>query len=172
MSPLAPPILVIMGVAGTGKSTIAALLAGRLGWPFLEGDDLHPPANVAKMAAGHALVDDDRWPWLERIAEWIDARQEAGEPGIVTCSALRRSYRDVLRRDGVVFVHLTGDREIVFDRLTRRQGHFMPTALFDSQWATLESLEDDEAHLIVDVALTPEQQAAEITGRLRLSAAD
>ncbi|MBZ4485808.1 gluconokinase [Microbacterium sp. cx-55] len=170
MSPLAPPVLVIMGVAGTGKSTVAGLLAGRLGWAFLEGDDQHPPENVAKMAAGHPLVDDDRWPWLERIAAWIDKRQAAGEPGIVTCSALRRSYRDVMRREGVVFVHLTGDREIVFDRLTRRQGHFMPPALFDSQWQTLEPLEPDEDGLVIDVAQTPEQQAAEVTGRLRLSA--
>ena len=164
-----PPILVIMGVAGTGKSTIAALLAARLGWPFLEGDALHPPANVAKMAAGVALVDDDRWPWLESVARWIDERRASGQPGIVTCSALRRRYRDVLRRDGVVFVHLSGDRELIHERLRHRQGHFMPTTLFDSQWATLEPLQDDEASLIVDVALTPEQQVADIIGRLSLS---
>lgn len=169
MSPHAAPILVIMGVAGTGKSTIAGLLAGRLGWPFLEGDALHPEANVAKMAAGHPLDDDDRWPWLELIAAWIDERQAAGEAGIVTCSALRRRYRDVLSRDGVVFVHLTGDRDVIFDRLTRRQGHFMPPALFDSQLATLEPLEDDEDGLLVDVSLSPEEQAAEVTGRLRLT---
>jgi gluconokinase len=169
MSPHAAPVLVIMGVAGTGKSTIAGLLAGRLGWPFLEGDALHPDANVAKMAAGHPLDDDDRWPWLARIAAWIDERHAAGEPGIVTCSALRRRYRDALRRDGVVFVHLTGDRDVIFDRLTRRQGHFMPPALFDSQLATLEPLEEDEDGLLVDVSLSPEEQAAEVTGRLRLA---
>jgi gluconokinase len=169
MPPLFPPVLVIMGVAGTGKSTIAALLAGRLGWPFLEGDALHPDANVAKMAAGTPLDDDDRWPWLERIAAWIDDRHAEGEPGIVTCSALRHRYRDVLRRENVVFVHLSGDRDVIFDRLTRRQGHFMPPALFDSQLATLEQLQDDEHGLIVDVSLSPEEQAAEVIGRLRLA---
>ncbi|MDF2576044.1 MAG: carbohydrate kinase [Agromyces sp.] len=169
MIPNVSPVLVVMGVAGTGKSTIAALLAGRLGWPFLEGDALHPETNVAKMAAGHPLDDEDRWPWLARIAEWIDERQAAGEPAIVTCSALRRRYRDALGRDGVVFVHLTGDRDVIFDRLTRRQGHFMPPALFDSQLATLEPLESDENGLLVDVSLTPEEQAAEVTGRLRLT---
>ena len=164
------PVLVFMGVASTGKSTVAAMLAGRLGWAFEEGDDLHPEANVAKMAAGHALDDDDRWPWLDLIAEWIDERIEAGEPGIVTCSALRRSYRDVLRRDAVTFVHFVGDREFILDRMLRRQGHFMPATLLDSQFATLEALGDDERSIAVDITLTPQQQAAEIATRLRLHA--
>lgn len=164
------PILVFMGVASTGKSTVAGMLAGRLGWAFEEGDDLHSEANVAKMAAGHALNDDDRWPWLDRIAEWIDERIEAGEPGIVTCSALRRSYRDVLRRDAVTFVHFVGDREFILDRMLRRQGHFMPATLLDSQFATLEALGDDERSIAVDITLTPQQQAAEIATRLRLHA--
>lgn len=164
------PVLVFMGVASTGKSTVAAMLAGRLGWAFEEGDDLHPEANVAKMAAGHALTDEDRWPWLDLIAEWIDERIEAGEPGIVTCSALRRSYRDVLRRDEVTFVHFTGDRELILDRMLRREGHFMPTALLDSQFATLEPLQADEQAIEIDVALSPQEQAAEIASKLRLLA--
>lgn len=162
------PVLVFMGVASTGKSTIAAMLAGRLGWSFEEGDDLHPEANVAKMAAGHALNDDDRWPWLDRIAEWIDERIAAGEPGIVTCSALKRSYRDVLRRDAVTFVHFAGERELILDRMLRRQGHFMPATLLDSQFATLEQLGSDEKHIVIDIALTPQEQAAEVASRLRL----
>ena len=166
MNSAATPVLVIMGVAGTGKSTIAGLLSDRLGWAFLEGDDLHPAANVAKMAAGRPLVDEDRRPWLGRIAEWIDERQESGRPGIVTCSALRRRYRDVLRRDGVIFVHLSGAPDVIYDRLTRRRGHFMPATLFASQSQTLEPLEGDENGLVVDVALSPEQQVTDIVARL------
>ena len=98
------PVLVIMGVSGGGKSTVAGLLAGRLGWDLAEGDDMHPAANIAKMAAGHPLDDADRWPWLARVAEWIHVRTAADLPGIVTCSALKRSYRDVLRAPSVVFV--------------------------------------------------------------------
>ncbi len=164
------PVLVFMGVASTGKSTVAAMLSGRLGWAFEEGDDLHPEANVAKMAAGHALTDDDRWPWLDRIAEWIDERIAAGEPGIVTCSALRRSYRDVLRRDAVTFVHFAGERQLILDRMLRRQGHFMPPTLLDSQFATLEPLGADEKSIEIDISLTPAEQAAEIATRLRLQA--
>lgn len=164
------PVLVFMGVASTGKSTVAAMLSGRLGWAFEEGDDLHPEANVAKMAAGHALNDDDRWPWLDRIAEWIDERIAAGEPGIVTCSALKRSYRDVLRRDAVTFVHFAGERQLILDRMLRRQGHFMPPTLLDSQFATLEPLGPDERSIEIDISLTPQQQAAEIATRLRLQA--
>lgn len=164
----APPVLVFMGVSGTGKTTVAGLVAGRLGWPLQEGDDLHPPANVAKMAAGHPLTDEDRWPWLDRVAAWIDGRIDAGSPGIVTCSALKRSYRDVLRRREVVFVHFTGDRQVVFDRMMRRQGHFMPPALLDSQFATLEAPGPDEQVLDVDVALTPARQAELVIERLGL----
>ncbi len=164
------PVLVFMGVASTGKSTVAAMLAGRLGWDFEEGDDLHPAANVEKMAAGHALDDDDRWPWLDRIAEWIDERIAAGEPGIVTCSALKRSYRDVLRRDSVTFVHFAGDRELILERMLRREGHFMPTTLLDSQFATLEAIGDDEKSIEVSIDQTPQEQAAEIASRLRLVA--
>ena len=164
------PVLVFMGVASTGKSTVAAMLAGRLGWDFEEGDDLQTAANVEKMAAGHALDDDDRWPWLDRIAEWIDERIAAGEPGIVTCSALKRSYRDVLRRDSVTFVHFAGDRELILERMLRREGHFMPTTLLDSQFATLEAIGDDEKSIEVSIDQTPQEQAAEIASRLRLVA--
>jgi gluconokinase len=170
MSHPGPRVLVFMGVSSTGKSTVAAMLAGRLGWHFQEGDDLHPEANVAKMAAGHALTDDDRMPWLQIVGEWIDARLAAGEPGIITCSALRRRYRDVLRRPEVTFVHLTGPREVILQRMMRRQGHFMPPALLDSQFRTLEDPDPDENVLTIDVELTPEQQVAEVVQRLGLTA--
>lgn len=154
-----PIILVFMGVSGTGKSTVAGIVAGRLGWAFQEGDDLHPAANVAKMAAGHALNDADRAPWLATIAAWIDERIALGESGIVTCSALKRAYRDVLRRPQVRFVHFTGSREVLLQRVMRRQGHFMPPALLDSQLATLEEPTADEDVITVPLALTPQQQA-------------
>jgi carbohydrate kinase (thermoresistant glucokinase family) len=127
-----------MGVSGSGKSSVADALAARLGWDLAEGDDLHSPANVAKMAAGRPLTDDDRTPWLARVADWIDAELAAGHGAVVTCSALRRSYRDVLRRPAVLFVHLDGPRDLLAARLGARQGHFMPVALLDSQLATLE----------------------------------
>lgn len=160
------PILVFMGVSGTGKSTVAGMLAGRLGWPFQEGDDLHPAANVAKMAAGHALTDEDRQPWLETVAAWIDERRAAGESAIVTCSALKRRYRDVLRRDDVVFVNFTGDRDLVLQRILRRQGHFMPPALLDSQFATLEEPGADEQSIRIDLALSPDEQVSEVVAQL------
>ena len=168
MSASAPPVLVFMGPSGTGKSTVAAMLAGRLGWAFQEGDDLHSAANVAKMAAGHALDDDDRRPWLETVAAWIDESAAAGRPGIITCSALRRRYRDVLRRDNVTFVLLDGDAATVRERLMRRQGHFMPPALLDSQFATLEVPDRDEQAIRVALDQTPQEQVAEVIDRLRL----
>ncbi len=163
-----PPVLVFMGPSGTGKSTVAAMLAGRLGWAFQEGDDLHPAENVAKMAAGHALNDDDRRPWLEIVAAWIDRTTEAGRPGIITCSALRRRYRDVLRRENVIFVLLDGEAATVRERLMRRQGHFMPPALLDSQFATLEAPDSDENAIAVDLDQSPDAQVAEVVERLRL----
>ncbi|GAA4483935.1 gluconokinase [Microbacterium panaciterrae] len=155
-------ILVVMGVSGSGKSTLAGVLAGSLGWALQEGDDLHPAANVAKMEEGIPLTDEDRWPWLALIGEWIDARQAAGEPGIVTCSALRRSYRAVLARPGVEFVHLEGTRHDLAERLGRRLGHFMPAALLDSQLETLEPLGADEAGFVVDAALPVQEAAAQV----------
>ncbi|WP_295012520.1 gluconokinase [uncultured Microbacterium sp.] len=161
-----PTILVIMGVSGSGKSTLAGVLAGRLGWALQEGDDLHPAANVAKMEAGIPLTDDDRLPWLALIREWIVARQDRGESGIVTCSALRRSYRDILVRPGVEFVHLAGTRHDLAERLGRRLGHFMPASLLDSQLETLEPLGADESGFVVDAALPVQEAAAQVLGWL------
>ena len=138
-------VLVVMGVTGTGKSTVAGILAGLLGWDLEEGDDLHPAANVAKMSAGQPLTDEDRWPWLDRVAAWIQDRVRTGAPGIITCSSLKRSYRDRLRGPGVVFVHLSGSREEILARLTRRLDHFMPASLLDSQLQTLEPLRPTSA---------------------------
>ncbi len=163
-----PTVLVIMGVSGCGKSTVAALLAGRLGWDIAEGDDLHPATNVAKMAAGTPLTDDDRWPWLGKCADWIDQQQLAGRPGVLTCSALKKVYRDILRRPEVVFVHLTGTYDELHDRMTSRD-HFMPSSLLDSQLATLELLTDDEEGLVVDIAHTPKEIAGTIIARLQLT---
>jgi len=152
-----PHVVVVMGVAGTGKTTIGPLLADRLGVPYAEGDDFHPPANISKMSAGTPLEDADRWPWLDAIGDWAHGRSGLG--GVVSCSALKRSYRDRLRASapGVVFVHLAGDRALVEDRMTHRQGHFMPTALLDSQFATLQPLGADEAGVVVDVTGSPEE---------------
>jgi gluconokinase len=138
--------VVVMGVSGSGKSTVAEVLVERLGWEFAEGDDLHPPANVEKMRAGHPLDDDDRRPWLRALAAWIGERERAGRPVVVTCSALKRSYRDLLR-DGhpsVWFAHVTADPEVLRQRIGHRTGHYMPASLLDSQLATLEPLQDDE----------------------------
>ncbi|MCS0636080.1 gluconokinase [Streptomyces sp. LP05-1] len=165
-----PPVVVVMGVAGTGKTTIGPLVADRLGLPYAEGDDFHPEANIAKMSAGVPLDDDDRWPWLDAIGQW--AHDRAGRGGVVSCSALKRAYRDRLRTaaPGVVFLHLTGDRELIGRRMTERKGHFMPTALLDSQFSTLQPLGDDEAGVAVDVSGTPEEIADRAAARLRRSA--
>jgi gluconokinase len=140
----------------------------RLGWDFVEGDDLHPAANRAKMAAGVPLNDEDRQPWLEIIAEWIRGQIEAGRPGILTCSALRRRYRDVLRTDSTVFVHLHGSPELLAERMGGRTGHFMPSSLLQSQLATLEPLGPDERGLVVDIGPPTPEQAQEILDRLGL----
>ena len=149
------PVLVIMGVSGGGKSTVAGLLAGRLGWDFAEGDDMHPAANIAKMAAGQPLTDDDRWPWLARVADWIREHTAAHRPGVVTCSALKRTYRDVLRGDAVVFVYLAGSRELIARRLATRHEHFMPSTLLDSQFGALEPPGPDEHAITVDISGSP-----------------
>jgi gluconokinase len=164
-------VLVLMGVAGSGKTTVAAILAGRLGWAFEEGDDLHPPANIAKMQAGHPLTDEDRRPWLERVAQWAGERLDRGENGLITCSALKRAYRDVInqRGRGVVFVFLNGSKETIAGRLAARQGHFMPTGLLDSQLADLEPPDHDEPAIAFDVGPPPGVIAQEIIVSLRLS---
>jgi len=141
------PVLVIMGVSGSGKSTVAGVLAGRLGWDLAEGDDLHPEANVAKMHSGQALTDEDRWPWLGIISGWIREHIDAGVPAIITCSALKKKYRDVLRAEGVVFVFLQGSKDKISDRLASRHGHFMPPSLLESQFEALEEPTEDENYI-------------------------
>jgi gluconokinase len=152
-----PSVLVLMGVSGCGKSTTGALLAGRLGWPFRDADSFHPPANIEKMSRGTPLTDEDRAPWLNAIASWIDGRLAAGEPGIVSCSALKRAYRDVIvgGRKGVRLVYLKGEKELIANRMAARLDHFMPPALLDSQFATLEEPGADERPLVVPVAAQP-----------------
>ena len=161
-----PTVLVVMGVSGTGKSTVAGLLAGHLGWPLQEGDDLHPEANVDKMEQGIPLTDDDRWPWLDRIGAWIDEQGALDEPGIVTCSALKRSYRDRLRRPNVVFVHLAGTRDAIRRRMAAREHHFMPLSLLDSQLDTLEPPGEDEQVITVDLGGTPAEEVAVVLHEL------
>jgi len=159
-----------MGVSGAGKSTVAGILARRLHWDLQEGDDLHPPTNVAKMAAGTALSDDDRWPWLDRCAQWIRDHGAEGRPGVITCSALKRVYRDRLRGPGVVFVHLTGASETISRRMAARSDHYMPTSLLTSQLATLQTPQTDENVLVVDNGPSPEELADQIISRLDLMA--
>ncbi len=144
-------LVTVMGVSGSGKTTVGAALAQRLRVPFEDADDLHPPANVAKMSAGIPLDDDDRIPWLRAVGAWQDKHATTG--GVTSCSALRRSYRDVLREAAPdqVFVHLAGSRDVVARRVAGRPGHFMPAALVDSQFATLEPLGTDERGVTVDL---------------------
>lgn len=160
------PVLVVMGVSGSGKSTVGGMIAGAMGWDLQEGDDLHPQANIEKMATGHPLNDDDRWPWLDKIALWITQHTDAGQPGIVTCSALKRSYRDILRGENVVFIHLAGSRDQIGQRLTARLDHYMPPSLLDSQISTLEPIDPDEQAIIIDVGGSPVEIVEEILRRL------
>jgi gluconokinase len=145
-----------MGVAGTGKSTIGELVAADLGVELIEGDSYHPPANVEKMSSGHPLTDEDRRPWLETLAGLVAERRAAGRTAVLACSALRRAYRDILRgdipSDEVFFVHLHADFDVLDARMRTRE-HFMPAALLQSQFDTLEPLEPDETGVVVDVAL-------------------
>jgi gluconokinase len=152
-----PDVIVVMGVSGSGKTTVARGIAAAMGWEFAEGDDFHPPANVEKMRAGEPLTDDDRWPWLETIGTWISAKEAAGASAVVTCSALRRSYRDVLRRgrSAVRFLHVEAPRPVVADRVEHRAGHYMPPSLLPSQLATLEPLAPDEPGVTVTTEGTP-----------------
>lgn len=147
---MAHPI-VVMGVSGSGKSTVGAALAQRLRVPFADADDFHPPANIAKMTAGHALDDDDRYPWLEAVGEWLAERCTSG--GVMSCSALKRKYRDQLRRhcSGIEVLHLSGTPEVIGRRQASRLGHFMPASLLKSQFDILEPLDPDERGIVVDV---------------------
>lgn len=152
-----PTTIVVTGVSGSGKSTVAAGLVQRLGWDFAEGDDFHPRANVQKMAAGHPLDDDDRWPWLRELARWIGEHEAAGRSAVVTCSALKRTYRDLLRdgHQSVWFAHVTVDAQLLRRRVEHRTGHYMPSSLLDSQLAALEPLAADEPGAEVSGAGSP-----------------
>ena len=162
--------LVFMGVSGSGKSTVAQAVRDRLGWEMAEGDDFHPPENVRKMSEGTPLTDADRWGWLESLADWTAERDARGEPTIITCSALRQAYRDVLRRggEGTFFVHCTGDKYLLIERMNARD-HFMPPSLLESQLDTLEPLRPDEDGMDVDIALSVDEMVDEVLGRLDLS---
>jgi gluconokinase len=155
--------VVVMGVSGSGKTTLGKALADRLRWAFCEGDDLHPPANVAKMSRGEPLTDHDRWPWLEAIGSWLDERSAEGTSAVITCSALRRAYRDLLRegRPGLVFCHVTAPPELIGDRVEHREGHYMPPSLLPSQLATLEPLAADEPGVTVSAGGSPEDVLAD-----------
>lgn len=161
--------LVFMGVSGSGKSTAARAVRERLGWDLAEGDDFHPRANVAKMTSGRPLGDRDRIPWLESLADWARRHGDAGRPTLMACSALRRSYRDILRRGGehTFFVHLHGDKGLMLERMGGRD-HFMPPTLLESQLDTLEPLGFDEAGMVVDPVERPELIAAQVLARLEL----
>ncbi len=150
-------VLVIMGVSGCGKSTIASMLAHRLHWIYEDGDWFHPKSNIEKMHHGEPLKDEDRWPWLRAIADWIDKTRQSGRHGVVACSALKRTYRDILigeRRD-VRVVYLKGDRDLIARRVAARADHFMPPGLLDSQFKTLEEPEADERPIIVSIIPHP-----------------
>jgi gluconokinase len=162
-------IAIVMGVSGSGKTTVAAMLAGALGVAFLEGDDLHPRANVEKMRSGKPLSDEDRWPWLRAIAARIDQWRAEGKAGVVTCSALKRVYRDILigDRPEVRLVYLRGSQQLIHERMAARHEHFMPVGLLDSQFVTLEEPGPDERPIVVDVGGTPDQIVADILRQLR-----
>ena len=160
-------VIILMGVSGAGKTTVGELLAARMGWPFYDGDEFHPPANVEKMRRGLALTDADRWPWLEALRDHIRGLAAEGRPAVVACSALKASYRDLLLSAGVDvrIVYLKGSRALIHARLRARTGHFFDAALLASQF---EALEEPADVIAVDVAQAPERVVAEIVRRLRL----
>ena len=155
------PIIIVMGVCGCGKSTVAEHLVAKYGLKYAEADDFHPQANIDKMAAGHPLTDEDRWPWLEALATWIDERVAAGEPAVVTCSALKKVYRDKLRRKGVVFVYLQGTFDEILEQLSHREGHFMKSDMLQSQFDILEEPDGSEVHVNVHVGQADPETEAE-----------
>jgi gluconokinase len=165
--------VVVMGVSGSGKSTIAAMLAQRLHWVYEDGDWFHPKSNIEKMHHDEPLNDEDRWPWLRAIAQWIDATRRAGDHGVVACSALKRAYRDILigeRRD-VRLVFLKGDRDLIARRVAARADHFMPTTLLDSQFAALEEPQADERPIVVSIVPHPREIVDAIVGQLGVHSA-
>jgi carbohydrate kinase (thermoresistant glucokinase family) len=167
-----PAVIVVMGVSGSGKSTIASMLAHRLQWTYEDGDWFHPKSNVEKMHHGEPLTDEDRWPWLRAIAAWIDKTRQAGGHGIVACSALKRAYRDVLvgDRPDVQLVFLKGDRDLIARRIAARNGHFMPSSLLDSQFATLEEPKADERPIVVSIAPHPREIVDAVVRKLDVAA--
>ena len=167
-------IVVVMGVSGSGKTTVAALLAARLGWRYREGDDLHPSENVEKMRGGTPLADADRLPWLQKIAEEIDGWRERGEQGVLTCSALKRAYRDIIigDRSGVALAYLKGSYDLIARRMAARHEHFMPTALLQSQFATLQEPTSDERPIVIDVDGPPGEIADRIVRELQFRSRD
>lgn len=162
-------VIILVGVSGSGKTTVGRLLARNLGWQFFEGDDFHSPASTAKMRDGIALTDLDRWPWLSAIRAQMQEVLAQGQHAVFACSALKRAYRDFLRLDGVQFIYLKGDYELIRQRLERRKGHFFGARLLASQFDTLE---EPERALVVDAAQTPETIAGEIVRGLGLSRDD
>ena len=166
----APTVTIVLtGVSGSGKSTVMARMRERLDWPSAEADEFHPAPNVAKMSSGQPLSDDDRWPWLRALAAWIGAREAEGHNCLVTCSALKRSYRDLLR-DGhqtVRFVHLVAATDVLQRRMAQRRRHYMPSSLLDSQLETLEALQPDEPGIVVSSERPPDQIVDEIEAWLR-----
>lgn len=170
-TPAAPPTIVVMGVSGCGKSTVGRALAAALGLPFIEGDELHPPRNVALMAAGTPLTDDDRVEWLQAVAAALAVAADTG--AVAACSALKRRYRDLLRSGAPALrlVHLTGDPALLAERLRRRSGHYMPASLLQSQLDILEPPQTDEAAITLDVTAAPEQVLAALRQRLEPTAA-
>jgi gluconokinase len=169
-----PCALIVMGVSGSGKSTIAEKLAERLNWNFEDGDKFHPASNVAKMSAGHPLTDDDRWPWLQAIADEIDRVCKAGEHTVIACSALRRAYRDLLvhGRSDVRIVYLKGTQELIAGRLAQRKGHFMPPGLLASQFETLEPPDRSENPVTVSIDASVDAIVDDIVRQLNLTPAD
>jgi len=165
-------IVLIAGVSGSGKTTVGSLLAERLGWPFADADSFHSAASVAKMRAGLPLADEDRWPWLESIAAWMDEQIAAGQSAVVTCSAIRRAYRDMLLagRPAVRMVFLQVSQDQGADRLTARRGHFFPAKLLDSQFATLEMPQDSERAIVLTARGNPADVVADILAALGLAA--
>ncbi len=168
----APAVIVVMGVASSGKTSLGEGLSEKLGWPFRDADSFHPPANVAKMSGGIPLTDEDREPWLAAIAAWIDELRAAGKHGIVTCSALKKAYRRVIvgDRPDVALVYLKGTRELVGKRMAERQHHFMPPSLLDSQFATLEEPGPDEHPLVMPVELSKDEIVRQVLQQLGLPA--
>ena len=166
-SPAYPP-MIVMGVSGSGKSTVGRLLAEKLGSVFIDGDDLHPASNKEKMAAGHPLNDVDRTPWLAIIGDELSRSVQAGAPAIIACSALKRSYRDLLRghEPSTIFIHLRGTADLIQHRLDERSHEYMPPTLLTSQLTTLEALGSDEAAIEVDVSLSPEDIVAQVATEL------